>query len=181
MFGCLSFLFFISLTLKCQEFGNQQKGFGVGGRIILCYSTVEQERKRQGLNGEEFCSFKTVDHFYVIKKKSCKEYDLRKTEKHEREIHKMKTLWTLKTKDEKKIIKWKIWKREVLFYIINEISSLFVLLRFSRSLSRFETQDIKTQPQINHYLNFWGCIWLNVFSLPLPRWCTSLQREAWAR
>ena len=25
------------------------------------------------------------------------------------------------------------------------------MLRLSRSLSRFETQDIKTQPQINHY------------------------------
>ena len=27
-----------------------------------------------------------------------------------------------------------------------------LVLRFSRSLSRFETQDIKTQPQINHYV-----------------------------
>ena len=73
-----SFLGYRRLSVKSLSlFANQQKGFGVGGRIILCYSTVEQERKRQGLNGEEFCSFKTVDHFYVIKKKSCKEYDLR--------------------------------------------------------------------------------------------------------
>ena len=27
-----------------------------------------------------------------------------------------------------------------------------VMQRLSRSLSRLETQDIKTQPQINHYL-----------------------------
>ena len=26
------------------------------------------------------------------------------------------------------------------------------LLRLSRSLSQFETQDIKTQPQFNHYI-----------------------------
>ena len=28
--------------------------------------------------------------------------------------------------------------------------------RLSRSLSRLETQDIKTQPQINHYLKLAG-------------------------
>ena len=28
-----------------------------------------------------------------------------------------------------------------------------IVLRLSRSLSRFETQDIKTQPQFNHYLS----------------------------
>ena len=31
-----------------------------------------------------------------------------------------------------------------------------VMQRLSRSLSRFETQDIKTQPQFNHYLGLLG-------------------------
>ena len=32
------------------------------------------------------------------------------------------------------------------------VSSFGWLLRLSRSLSQFETQDIKTQPQFNHYI-----------------------------
>lgn len=34
--------------------------------------------------------------------------------------------------------------------------SLFLLLRLSRSLSQFETQDIKTQPHFNHYFTIGG-------------------------
>ena len=52
-----------------------------------------------------------------------------------------------------------------------------LVLWISRSLSRFETQDIKTQPQINHYLNFWGCIWLNVFSLVSSLFSFPLKRR----
>jgi len=33
----------------------------------------------------------------------------------------------------------------------------------SRSLSRIETQDIKTQPQFNHYLDVFLFFWLNSF------------------
>ena len=33
------------------------------------------------------------------------------------------------------------------------------MLRLFRSLSRFETQDIKTQPQFNHYLSFRSLSW----------------------
>jgi hypothetical protein len=42
-----------------------------------------------------------------------------------------------------------------------EQSSFIWMQRLSRSLSRLETQDIKTQPQINHYLNI-GLIWLSL-------------------
>ena len=43
----------------------------------------------------------------------------------------------------------KVPEREHRHQIEDRIISL--VLRFARSLSRFETQDIKTQPQINHY------------------------------
>ena len=55
--------------------------------------------------------------------------------------------------------------------------SLLVMQRLSSSLSRFETQDIKTQPQFNHY--FTSCWWPLNWDEAVAREDQPLPESAW--